>query len=252
MTLPAVLLSNNFSAIRTANSPADELAARALLAEPLPQGALVIGDWSSIEGPHYLQAIEGLRSDLQFGMLVDRSLILDALGRGRAVYLLKPDPELGLAQQPAGRLWRVGERPLAARARAAIRWDEGIMLSGYTLPEGPYQPGAAVPLTLAWQAYATPQLPYTLFVHLVAADGKIWGQIDRPPAAAPTDHWRPGDQLIDLYAPMLDPAAPPGRYRVTIGWYAYPPTQRLHLATGAAALADDYVTLGEIEVAPAH
>ncbi len=251
LALPALLLIGNLSYIRAANTLDDELAARTLLAEPLPTGALVIGDWASTEGPHYLQAVEGLRPDLQFGVLANREVILDMLAHGRAVYLMKPVPALGLAQQPEGRLWRVSVRPLVAKTRADIRWDEGIVLSGYTLPRGPCRPGDVVPIALAWRVKGPLHLPYTLFVHLVAADGTIWGQLDRAPTATPTDRWRPGAQPVDLYAPVLDPATPPGHYRVNIGWYAYPSMQRLGLAAGdSPQQAGDYVTIGEIEVAP--
>ncbi|HEY3227654.1 MAG TPA: hypothetical protein VGJ87_00455, partial [Roseiflexaceae bacterium] len=110
-----------------------------------------------------------------------------------------------------------------------------------------------VPIALAWRVKGPLHLPYTLFVHLVAADGTIWGQLDRAPTAAPTDRWRPGAQPVDLYAPVLDPATPPGHYRVNIGWYAYPSMQRLGLSAGdSPQQAGDYITIGVIEVAPAR
>jgi hypothetical protein len=217
------------------------------MAEPLPHGALVVGDWSTTEGPRYLQAVEGLRPDLQLCALAHRGLVLEALSQGRAVYLLKPMPELGLEQRPAGRLWRVDRRPLAPQTRTSIGWDEGIALAGYTLPHGPYQPGEAVPITLGWQSADVPRQAYTLFVHLIGPDGRIWGQLDRPPAPMPTNRWGAGEYIIDLYAPLLDPAAPPGRYQVNIGWYAYPSMERLHLDDAEDA-PTDFIRLGEIEV----
>jgi hypothetical protein len=249
--IPALLLTGNLGAIRAANTPADDLAARALMAEPLPYGALVIGDWSTTEGPRYLQAVEGLRPDLQLCAQAQRGLVLEALSQGRAVYLLKPMPELGLDQQPAGRLWRADGRPLEPQTRTSIGWDEGIALAGYTLPHGPNRPGEAVPITLAWQSAGVPRQAYTLFVHLIGPDGRIWGQLDRPPAPMPTNRWGAGEHIVDLYAPLLDPAAPPGRYQVNIGWYAYPSMQRLHLDDTEGAPVD-FVTLGEIEVALAE
>ncbi len=246
LTLPALLLAGNLNPIRAANQPDAERAAREILAQPLLPEALVIGDWYSSEGLRYLQAIEGQRPDLQFAFSLDRRLVLDTLASGRAVYLLNPAPELGLAQVPAGALWQVEARPLEALAPASFRWEEGITLAGYTLPPGPYQPGAAVPVTLAWEAQATPSRPYTLFVHLVGPDGTIWGQQDRL-STVPTDQWRPGERLVDLHTPALDQAAPPGRYRVTLGWYASPSMARLPLAGGG-----DYITLGEIEVVSAQ
>jgi len=92
-----------------------------------------------------------------------------------------------------------------------------------------------------------------LFIHLIGPDGRIWGQLDRPPSGAPTNRWHSGERVVDLYVPLLDPAAPPGRYRVSIGWYAYPSIERLRLADAEGIPQPaDYVTLGEIEVAPAQ
>jgi hypothetical protein len=246
--LPALLLLGNLGAIRAASRPTDELAARALMAEPLPQGAWVIGDWSSIEGPRYLQAVEGLRPDLQLGIVAQREPILDALAHGQAVYLLKPTPELGLTQRPAGQLWRVNDRPLTAETPTFIRWNDGIALSGYTLPHSIYRPGEVVPIALAWRATDAPQQPYILFIHLIGPDGGIWGQVDRPPAGAPTDRWSSSEHMLDLYTPQLNPSAPPGRYRVTIGWYTYPSLERLPLADQPV----DHIVLGELDVGEAR
>ncbi|MBK9941343.1 MAG: DUF2723 domain-containing protein [Kouleothrix sp.] len=247
LLLPALLLWHNLPALRVLNQPDDEQFARAVMAQPLPQGALVVGDWYATEGPHYLQVIEGQRRDLQFGSNIGRVAIVAALAHGRAVYLTTPDLALGLAQWPEGRLWRVSAAPLEALTTVRLQWSDGIGLTGYTLRAGPYRPGAAVPLLLQWQAQATPSAGYTFFVHLVGPDGQIWGQQDQSPAQAPTNRWQPGTRYADLVSPTLKPGAPPGRYQVTLGWYATPSLQRLSLADAAA----DFVKLGPIEVAPA-
>jgi hypothetical protein len=243
--IPALLLYHNLEPVRVLNTHDDEAAARQIMIQPLPQGALVVGDWYATEGPHYLQAIEGLRPDLQLTDAIGRDAILEALQHGRAVYLTKPDLRLGLAQVPEGPLWCVGQAPLAAVTTASLRWGDGMALTGYTLPAGPYAPGAVVPVTLQWEAVSMPRAGYTLFVHLVAEDGTIWGQHDAPPASAPTDRWRPGERLLELSMPSLKPDAPPGRYSVTLGWYEYPSLRRATLDQGGA----DFVTLGQIEVA---
>jgi hypothetical protein len=251
LLLPMFLASRNLAPIRAANSTASEAVARSILAQPLPQGALLIVDWDAVEALRYLQAIEGQRPDIEVRPLnadVVRQDAAAALSAGRAAYLLRPQPNLGLAQAPEGRLWRVSLRPIQLHTATSIdqRWQDGIALKGYTLPRGPYQPGDIVPLTLDWQARAAPTQRYTLFVHLVGADGSVWGQQDREPALAPTDRWRPGEHLVDVYGPALSLEAPPGRYRVIIGWYAYPSLVRVPLASGAA----DTYTLGEIDVVP--
>jgi hypothetical protein len=249
LLLPALLINRNMGPVRAANSPASEAVARSILAQPLPQGALLIVDWEAVEGLRYLQAIEGQRPDIEVRPLnadVVRQDAAAALAAGRAAYLLRPQPNLGLAQAPEGRLWRVSTAPIQLHAAISVdlSWRDGITLKGYSLPRGPYQPGEIVPLTLDWLARAVPKQRYTMFVHLVGADGRVWGQHDREPALAPTDRWRPGQHLVDVYGPTLSPETPPGRYDVIIGWYAYPSLARVPLEAGGA----DSYKLGEIEV----
>jgi hypothetical protein len=218
------------------------------MAQPLPQGALVIGDWFSTEGPRYLQVVEGVRPDVQFGIGVGRNQVEAALASGRAVYLVEPDLQLGLTQWPEGQLWRVGSEPIDAVTSTDIRWNEGVSLAGYTLRGGPYAPGDKVPLMLEWQARDKPGHAYWLFVHLVGEDGTLRGQVDLPPAQAPTNQWQPGSRTADLVSPVLSADAPPGRYRLALGWYEYPSMHRLALADGTS----DYITLDEIEVVQAR
>jgi hypothetical protein len=249
LLIPALLLLRNIEPIRAANSAANEAIARTTLAQPLPADALLIVDWEAVEGMRYLQTIEGLRPDLEIRPLnadVVRADAEAALAVGRAVYLLRPQPELGLAQSPAGRLWRVSTAPLTLHTDTPTdqHWQDGITLRGFSLPRGPYQPGDSVPVTLDWQAQAAPAQRYTLFVHIVGDDGIVRGQQDREPAHAPTDQWQPNERLMDVYGPALSLATPPGRYRVVIGWYSYPALTRLPRADALG----DISTLGEIEV----
>lgn len=247
--LPALLFARNLAPIRADNTAEPEITARAHMAELPSERALLVGDWRYVEGMRYLQEVEGQRPNIEFALVANRQYILDTLSGGRAVYLMDPLADLGLTQQPVGRLWKVSAAPLRAEAAASpeMRWDDGIALAGYTLHRGPYRPGYPVPLTLDWAAQQRPRQHYTLFIHLIGDDGKIWGQSDREPSEATTDRWQPGRHYLDLLDPLLDPAAPPGRYRVLIGWYSFPSLQRLPLAAPAGASAD-YATLGEIEV----
>ena len=249
LLIPALLLMRNIEPIRAANSAANEAIARTTLAQPLPAGALLIVDWEAVEGMRYLQTIEGLRPDLEIRPLnadVARADAQAALATGRAVYLLRPRPELGLAQSPAGRLWRVSTAPLALHTDTPTdqHWQDGITLRGFSLPHGPYQPGDVVPVTLDWQSQAVPAQRYTLFVHIVGDDGIVRGQQDREPSHAPTDQWQPNKRLIDVYGPALSLETPPGRYHVVIGWYSYPSLARLPRADAPG----DISTLGQIEV----
>jgi hypothetical protein len=250
LILPVLLVWQNLPAIRAANTNVSELAARALISQPLPPNALLIVDWEAVESLRYLQAIEGIRPDLEVWPLNADTVRQDAgaaLAAGRATYLLRAQPNLGLAQQPEGRLWRVSDQPLRLTTATKISraWRDGLALKGYTLADGPYRPGDIVPVTLAWQAGAGPRQRYTMFVHLVGAGGALWGQHDREPLPLPTDQWPAGARVVDLYGPTLRLDTPPGRYQVVIGWYSYPSLARLPRDDGS-----DTLVLGEIEVVP--
>ena len=60
---------------------------------------------------------------------------------------------------------------------------------------------AITALTLYWQAIATPQSDYTVFVHLLDSAGQLAGQADGPPAAGayPTSLWEPGEIIVDRH-----------------------------------------------------
>jgi hypothetical protein len=117
------------------------------------------------------------------------------------------------------------------------------------LLEGPYEPGQNVPIALAWQAEPQPPASYNLFIHLTDASGQLWGQHDGIPSAA-TDSWKVGAEYKDLYALLLSPEMPPGRYQVRLGWYSYPSLERLARAQPDGG-QPDYAVIGEIEVRPA-
>ncbi|HEX6290967.1 MAG TPA: DUF2723 domain-containing protein [Herpetosiphonaceae bacterium] len=254
LALPVVLVSRNVQPIRSMNTDSAEVIVREIMAQPLPTSAVVIVDWSYFEGLRYLQDVEGQRRDLElilsFNYDEHHQIIHDRIAQGRSVFLLRPWPNLGIDQWPQGMLWKVGDTPPTGQVATAatIQWSEGIKLTEYVLMPGPYQPGQIVPLKLTWEINGRPRQRYTLFVHLVAADGSKWGQQD---ADAPTDQWQPGEQHSELYGPVLSPHVPPGRYQIVIGWYNQRKLERLPLEQNSeTAEARDYVILGEIEVTP--
>ncbi len=254
LVLPAVLLNINLPEIRRTNTNNSNGLARAIMAQQLPQNALLVADWYTYEGLRYVQEAEKQRPDIQLlasqNPSEQRAYIDQALQAGRQVFLTRSWPDLGLNQWPDGTVWRVGTEPpqLEARTVADIRWQEGLALNGFTLEQRLYQPGEIVPLTLAWRQNAPPTRRYSVFVHIADPNGAIYGQQDREPAP-PTDQWQPGDQHLDLYGPVIKPNTPPGRYRVLVGWYDFTSMNRVPLAVeSSTSAATDFAVLGEIEV----
>jgi len=91
----------------------------------------------------------------------------------------------------------------------------------------------ALRLVLYWQALAPSETAYTVFVHVVDANGTIRAQGDHIPGAGayPTTTWIKGEYLVDVYDITIPRDAPSGEYSFRIGMY--------DAATGARLLAFD-------------
>ncbi|MDQ3703567.1 MAG: hypothetical protein M3442_22000, partial [Chloroflexota bacterium] len=136
-------------------------------------------------------------------------------------------------------------------------FGDQISLRGYHLPATTVRPGEALDLTLYWEAQARPRASYTVFNHVVDAEGAIWGQKDSPPGAGqqPTDRWRPGEAVADRFELVLKPETPPGDYTLITGLYELSTLRRLPVGglspngrNGAPDATPDHVTLATITV----
>jgi hypothetical protein len=80
-------------------------------------------------------------------------------------------------------------------------------------------------LSSMWMTVTTPPEGYTIFVHVLDANGKMIGQADGPPLGGdyPTDWWSPGETVVDTRPLPLPPEAD----RVTIGLYRLSDETRL-------------------------
>jgi hypothetical protein len=112
-----------------------------------------------------------------------------------------------------------------------------IVLAGYDLVEEP------AGVALYWRPLKRIQEDYTVFVHLLDADGNLVAQMDGPPRQNryPTSWWAPGEMIIDR---RPAPLVPLGSYRVLVGLYRLADGCRLPLADGSG----EAVSLGEIHL----
>lgn len=78
-------------------------------------------------------------------------------------------------------------------------------------------PGDLVRLDMEWSRQATAR-PLSVFVHIVGAEGLIWGQHDAVLRALPD---------VDHHAVLVPPGTPPGQYRLIVGIYDPATGQRL-------------------------
>jgi len=117
-----------------------------------------------------------------------------------------------------------------------------IRLSGYTLEAAP----GGLQAALYWQARATPEADYTVFVHVVDAAGNIVAQSDSQPLDGqyPTSIWSLGEIIVERRIIQ----APPGDYQVFVGLYRWETLERLPVTLNGQRLPDDRLLLGAIHV----
>jgi len=73
-------------------------------------------------------------------------------------------------------------------------------------------------ISLTWKAESTPEENYTVFAHLVDADGNIFSQDDNTPRL-PTKYWRWGESFTTFH--RFDPAYNMLDYQVAVGLYIF-------------------------------
>ncbi len=191
------------------------------VADDAPPGRylLEVGIYSPQSGERLAVLDEG-------GEAIDDRIILDYIQVGRE--------EVGRPQHPV-----------------EIDFGGQIMLMGYDFGSQErwlsVEPGQAIPLALYWQALASMDRDYTVFIHLLDEEGKIWGQKDSQPLVGfyPTSFWDVGELVKDEHELTVDPNAPEGNYTLALGLYFLPTGERLPLLDGEG----DMVILGRVTVA---
>ncbi|UCC87434.1 MAG: DUF2723 domain-containing protein [Anaerolineales bacterium] len=145
---------------------------------------------------------------------------------------------------------RLFETP-AMQHMASANFEDKIQLLGYDLPTARLSPGESLPVTLVWQSLTSDMRDsYTVFVHLVGPDGEIHGQWDKVPgerSKQPTTSWVRGEMIVDPISVPLSMSAPPGTYRVMVGFYLAPDGLRL-LLHDPSGTKDDVLELTHIQV----
>jgi hypothetical protein len=153
-------------------------------------------------------------------------------------------PPLRLALRETTRKFR---EPIIAHPQIVLVGD-ALQLLGYKLDRAQYRAGETLPLTLYWNANATPNASYKVFVHLVDVNGVLRAQRDSIPQnnALPTNRWFPGEYVTDEYAVNLPSDLAAGEYRLFVGMYDKASGARVPLFDAhAARIADDAVMLDD-------
>ncbi len=110
-----------------------------------------------------------------------------------------------------------------------------VELLGYDLDSDELRAGEAMHLTLYWRALDEMEVSYTVFVHLLDRENRIWGQRDSVPGngTLPTTGWVKREVIADEYEFTVRPDAPPGEYLIEVGLYDAQTGQRLPVLSKA-------------------
>jgi hypothetical protein len=163
----------------------------------------------------------------------------------------RPDAELRQITVRASDVARSFEVP-EMQHKLGINLNDEVELLGYDLnaPDKRVAAGGTLSCTLYWRALQTMERSYTVFTHLVAADGRTWGQWDNPPqrGQSPTTRWAPGQVVADPYQIPLSADTPAGPIELRAGMYDLHTMLRLPVYDSNGQIAGDHVVVSELEV----
>jgi len=140
----------------------------------------------------------------------------------------------------------VRARPGQVPNPLALDFGGEIRLAGYDLTQRTARPGESLAVTFYWQTLRPPAHNYTVFVHLVAADGTLWAQADARPQAG----WEAATSAVisDTHNLSLPSNLPAGAYDLEVGLYRRQTGERLHLIGSNGQPGDDTVNLTRIRI----
>ena len=213
--------------------------------------------WYAAQGIRYLLANEYQRTaDTQTqyaALLAEARLVQRFVGNENG----KPGPELavydlGLAQTQLHLVPQTAQFDATLRLLGLER-SVGEPRATITPLDGTTElkSGQPLRLNLYWQVEQPLDQDYSLFVHVLNANGDIVAQRDAVIRAGdyPTSHWQKGEIVLDTPDLPL-PALPPGRYQLKIGVYDGATFARLPVSANPAATADNGLILLPLDIAP--
>jgi hypothetical protein len=110
-----------------------------------------------------------------------------------------------------------------------VAFSDIARLTGYALEPEEATAGDRLEIKLLWEAETSPELDYTVFIHLLDSAGQLVTNADSPPLSGqyPTTIWTPGEQILDSHILSLPDSLRPGEYQLAIGLYHQPTGERV-------------------------
>lgn len=115
----------------------------------------------------------------------------------------------------------VYQLPYPTQQRLDADFGSTIRLYGYSLDTTAIRSSATLTLTMQWQARAPINNDYTLFVHMLNAQGQIVAQADVPPGGPkrPTTRWNSYHYINFVFSMPVRADLPAGDYWIAVGLY---------------------------------
>jgi hypothetical protein len=137
----------------------------------------------------------------------------------------------------------------SAKVQAGLASRQGVWNDPLRL-----RPGQPFHLTLRWQVLQRPRASYTVFIHLIDAEGRSWLGHDYTPlgGAFPSylwfPKWLPGQQVVDPYRLVAPENLPSGQYWLEVGMYEMSSVRRIPQLDVTGKMTGDRFILGPIVV----
>ena len=125
-----------------------------------------------------------------------------------------------------------------------------IQLEGFEIARATIKRGEPVILILYWRSSELLDVNYTVFVHLIAPNGKIVAQSDSEPRKGlmPTSKWESRRLVVDAIILPVPADVPLGEYKIQIGLYDAQTLQRLIINDGSGNPSSDAITLAPLSI----
>lgn len=155
-------------------------------------------------------------------------------------------------------VWVYGEPPEEPAAggperMVSARLGEHISLERIRVSAETVAAGDTLVVVLVWTSDGEVPRSYTVFCHLLSADGELVAQSDGIPLVGhrPTTTWRAGERLVDSYMVALPAELPPAPYELSVGMYLHETMERLPaMDADGRRWPEDRVVYGNIDVLP--
>ena len=124
---------------------------------------------------------------------------------------------------------RVPGKAIWQTPRRNADFGEQIQLVGFDAPDSSSRRADTLDVTLYWKALQAPGEDYTVFVHLLDADGQLVSSHDGQPMAGTLSNRRLASRrhVPDTHALSIDSELPAGTYQLNVGMYRRPSLERL-------------------------